>query len=76
MCFERAKNTNDLVTMIRDQKDLQSDFETSYMPKEISSTVKGLEVKIVTQLQQIKMNVDREIQMEGNVTNICNLVKG
>ena len=72
----KLDNGNDLIPLMREQVDPRISFENTHLPKVLTAVEKLNEVKVEVHKQRIKMYVNREIELNMNMTKIYGLVKG
>ena len=72
----KLDNGSDLIPLMRDQVDPRISFEKTHLPKELTVKEKENEVKVEVHKQRIKMYVNREIELNMNMTKVYGLVKG
>ena len=70
------KNPNDVLSVVSDKEDPRVSFETINLPEELTDAEQQSDVKVAIQQQQIKNYVDREMEMENNMSKIYGLIKG
>ena len=70
------KNADDILPMLREGINPQTDFETKHLPKPLSTADANNEIKKALLKERIKMYIARESQLEENVTKLYNIIWG